>query len=225
MELKIDCSKRADGAKPKQLRRDGLLPAVLYGHNGAESVSLTVQTREAEALLRAASVNKSVVKVNVPDLPWSGNVILREVQTHPWKNKLHHLSFFSIADQTEIEVTMPFSFVGEAVGVTDENGILDTVVTEMAAKCPPDNIPPSIEVDVSGMAIGDAINLQDLKLPAGVVLLGEPEQVIVSVLPPPVIKTEEPTSELDSLLPPEESEEAGAEPAAEAGSEPAEDAG
>ena len=143
MELTIECAQRAPEDKPKRLRREGSLPAVLYGHDGANSVSLKLSNYDAEALLRKATVNKSVITVNVKDIPWKGKVILREVQKHPWKNKLHHLSFFSIASQSEIEVTMPIHFVGDAVGVVNQGGTLDTEMTEIQLKCPPDGIQSS----------------------------------------------------------------------------------
>ena len=184
MELTIDCAQRAVDEKPKKLRREGSLPAVLYGHDGNASVALKLSNYDAEALLRKAAVNKSVITVNVPDMPWSGKVILREVQKHPWKNKIHHLSFFSIASQSEIEVSMPINFVGDAIGVTDEGGTLDMVMTEIQLKCPPDGIPQSLDVDVSEMKIGDALHVGEIKLPAGTSVAAEPELLVVSVLAP-----------------------------------------
>ena len=182
MELKIDCAQRASDEKPKRLRREGTLPAVLYGHDGDKSVALKLSNYDAEALLRKATVNKSVITVNVPDLPWSGKVILREVQKHPWKNKLHHLSFFSIASQKEIEVSMPIHFVGEAVGVKNKGGTLDTVMTEVQLKCPPDAIPQSLDVDVSGLDIGDALHIGEIKLPEGTSIAADDKLLVVSVL-------------------------------------------
>jgi len=159
MDLTINCAQRASDEKTKKLRREGTLPAVLYGHDGTASVSLKVSNYDAEALLRKATINKSVITINVPDMPWSGKVILREVQKHPWKNKLHHLSFFSIASQEFIEVSMPINFVGEAIGVTDKGGTLDMVLTEVQLKCPPNAIPQSLDVDISGLDIGDALHV------------------------------------------------------------------
>ncbi len=184
MELTIDCTQRAADEKPKRLRREGTLPAVLYGHDGANSVALKLSNYQAEALLRQATVNKSVITVNVTDLPWSGKVILREVQTHPWKNKLHHLSFFSIASQSEIEVSMPINFVGDAIGVTDQGGTLDMVLTEIQLKCPPDAIPQSLDVDVSEMNIGDALHVGEIALPKGSSVAADPALLVVSVLAP-----------------------------------------
>ncbi|MEM8505670.1 MAG: 50S ribosomal protein L25/general stress protein Ctc [Cyanobacteria bacterium P01_D01_bin.1] len=184
MDLSIECTQRAPEDKPKRLRREGTLPAVLYGHDGSNSLPLKLSNYDAEALLRKASVNKSVITVNVPDVPWSGKVILREVQKHPWKNKLHHLSFFSIASQSEIEVSMPINFVGDAVGVTDEGGTLDMVMTEVQLKCPPDAIPQTLDVDVSEMKIGDALHVGEIKLPKGTSIALEPNLLVVSVLAP-----------------------------------------
>lgn len=95
MELTIDCQKRSEGSKPNALRRQGLTPAVLYGHNGSESVELIVNTRSAETLLKKVAPGKTVVQVNVPDLSWTGKAVVQEVQKHPWRGSLYHLSFFA----------------------------------------------------------------------------------------------------------------------------------
>ncbi len=98
MELTLDCNKRADNEKPKALRRGGVVPAVLYGHDGTNSVSLKANTREVEALLRQAKGKKVELSLNVADMPWHGTVILQEVQTHPWKNEVYHVSFLAQQD-------------------------------------------------------------------------------------------------------------------------------
>lgn len=184
MDLTIECTQRAADEKPKKLRREGTLPAVLYGHNGQESVALKLSNYDAEALLRKATVNKSVITVNVSDMPWTGKVILREVQKHPWKNKIHHLSFFSISSQKEIEVSMPINFVGEAIGVANKGGTLDMVMTEVQLKCPPDAIPQSLDVDISGLDIGDALHIGEITLPAGTSIAADDKLLVVSVLAP-----------------------------------------
>ncbi len=181
MELTLDCQKRPETAKPNALRRSGRIPAVLYGHRGTESVALTVDAKAAELLLRRASVNNTLVQLNIPDLPWSGQTLLREVQTHPWKSKLYHLSFFAVAANVKITVRVPLHFVGHAPGIV-QGGALDTVLTELELNCLPGNIPEAIEVDVSSLGIGDAIHVNELKLPEGVEVLGEPDRVVVSVL-------------------------------------------
>lgn len=182
MELAVECQKRAEGSKPNALRRSGLIPAVLYGHKGAESVSLTVKAKTVETLLKKHVVNNSLIDLSIPDISWSGKSLLREVQVHPWKGYPYHLSFFAVGSQESLEVEVSLNFVGEAVGVKIEGGILDTVLTQLAVKCKPDSIPEAIEVDISNLNVGDALHIHELALPDGVVAIGEPNQVVVSVL-------------------------------------------
>jgi large subunit ribosomal protein L25 len=94
MSFTLECQKRPDNSKPNALRREGLIPATLYGHKGAESVSLVVSEKDANALLRKAYVNKTEIDLDISDLSWKGKAIIREVQAHPWKKNLYHLSFF-----------------------------------------------------------------------------------------------------------------------------------
>lgn len=182
MQLTIECQKRAPGSKPNALRREGKVPAVLYGHNGNESVELTIEAKAAEFLVRDASVNNTLIDVSVPELPWTGKALLREIQAHPWKRtNLYHLSFFSVAAHGVLEVSVPLHFVGEAIGVKQESGVLDTELTELAVKCLPDRIPEGITVDVSDLKVGDALHVHELKLPEGVAAVGEASRVVVMV--------------------------------------------
>lgn len=195
MDVTIECQKRPEGSKPRALRRDGLIPAVLYGHNGVESVDLTVKAKSAETLLKDASVNNTLIQVNVPDISWSGKAILREVQAHPWKRKiLYHLSFFSVASQDSLDLVVPIHYVGEPVGVK-EGGILQPILTELAIQCAPDNIPEVIEVDVTNLNVGDSLQLENVTLPSGVTSQIELERTIVTIVTPQAA-TEEPTEAL-----------------------------
>jgi large subunit ribosomal protein L25 len=184
MEVTVECQKRPEGSKPKALRRSGLIPASLYGHNGAESVALTLNAKDAETLLKKATLNNTLVQVKIPDISWSGKALLREVQTHPWKRtELYHLSFFSVAAQESLNVAVRLHFVGDAVGVK-EGGVLDPVFTELQVQCAPENIPESIDVDVSNLQIGDSLNADQLVLPPGITILIEPGETIVTVVAP-----------------------------------------
>jgi large subunit ribosomal protein L25 len=184
MEVTVECQKRPEGSKPKALRRSGLIPTVLYGHKGTESIALTIGAKDAETLLKKATVNNTLVQVKIPDLPWSGKALIREVQTHPWKrSSIYHLSFFSVAAQESLEVAVPLHFIGEAAGVK-EGGVLDPVFTELQVQCAPENIPESIEIDVSNLQAGDSLRVQDLVLPEGVTALSEPENTVVAIAAP-----------------------------------------
>jgi large subunit ribosomal protein L25 len=182
MELTIECQKRPDGSKPNALRRSGRIPAVLYGHNGTESVSITVDAKAAGFLVRDASLNNTLIQVNIPELPWNGKALLREIQSHPWRNDIYHLSFFSVATHGSIDVTVPLNYVGESKGVKLGGGTLDVEKTELSVRCAPDSIPETIEINISGLGVGDSLHIHELELPKGVTVLEEPNQVIVTVL-------------------------------------------
>lgn len=96
MELTIDCQQRVPGTKPNALRRSGQIPANLYGHDGTNSVLLTVDSKSLEILAKKAKVDSTVITVNVPELSWTGKAVIKELQTHPWKNFPYHVSFCAV---------------------------------------------------------------------------------------------------------------------------------
>lgn len=183
MDVTVECQKRQEGINPRALRRSGLIPAVLYGHNGTESVSLTIPAKTAETLLKKAKVNNTLVDVKIPDISWNGKALVREIQKHPWKNILYHLSFFSVASQDSLEVGVPLHFLGEAAGVK-EGGVLEVMITELQVQCAPGNIPETIEVDVTNMQAGDSLRVEELVLPTGVVAMIEPGEMVATIAAP-----------------------------------------
>ncbi|MBC1240292.1 50S ribosomal protein L25/general stress protein Ctc [Nostoc sp. 2RC] len=198
MAITVECKKRPEGSKPKALRRSGEIPANLYGHKGTESISLTIDAKTVERLLKRASVNNTLIDLKVTDVPWQGQALIRELQVHPAKGTPYHLSFFAVAGHGDTTVEVPLRFVGDAIGVKQEGGVLDTVVTELQVSCAPENIPEVIEIDVANLKIGDTLHISDISFPQGVTPLAESERVIVSVLPPQINAAAEEESEAAS---------------------------
>lgn len=198
MEMMVECQKRPEGSKTKALRRSGEIPANLYGHKGTESISLVVNAKTVERLLKKASVNNTLIDLKIGDIPWEGQTLLREVQAHPATGKPYHLSFFAVAGHGQMTVEVPFNFIGDAVGVEQEGGILDTVITQMQLNCLPENIPSAIDIDVSELKVGDSLHVNQIVLPKGVTLTAESEELVVSVLPPQVTATTEEEAESES---------------------------
>jgi large subunit ribosomal protein L25 len=183
MTITIECKTRTEGSKPKALRREGLIPAALYGHNGAESISLTVKAKEAQLLLKKAAVNNTLVDISIPDISWNGKALIREAQLHPWKSTLYHLSFFSVDAGQTIELVVQISLTGTPAG-KKEGGILEQMVNDLNISCLPGNIPDSIDIDVSSYEIGSNLHIRDLVLPEGVSVLDDPDRVIFAVVSP-----------------------------------------
>ena len=164
MNISVECKSRPEGSKPRALRREGLIPVALYGHDGANSVSLTIPAKEAQLLLRDAAVNNTLVDLNVPDISWKGKALIREVQAHPWKRTLHHLSFFTVSAKQQVEIVVPVILVGDAAGAK-EGGIVEQIMTELNISCAADSIPESIEIDVSNFEIGSILHVGEIALP------------------------------------------------------------
>ncbi|NJO28300.1 MAG: 50S ribosomal protein L25 [Nostocaceae cyanobacterium CSU_2_110] len=96
MEMMVECQKRPEGSKTKALRRSGEIPANLYGHKGTESISLVINAKTVERLLKKASVNNTLIDLKINDIPWQGQTLLREVQAHPATGQPFHLSFLQL---------------------------------------------------------------------------------------------------------------------------------
>jgi len=183
MEVTLECKTRPEGSKPRALRREGFLPANLYGHNGEEAISLVLGHKEALSLLKKASINNTLVDMTIPELSWNGKVLIREVQSHPWKRTLHHISFFCPSGDNQVEVVVPLKIVGTSVGIK-QGGIMEQMVTEVKVRCFPDNIPQFLEMDISHVDIGKTFQVADLVLPEGIKVEDDPNKNIIGIVAP-----------------------------------------
>lgn len=195
---KFECQTRPEGSKPRALRREGFIPAALYGHQGANSISLVAKAKDVEMLLKDASVNNTLVDVAIPDISWKGRALIREVQKHPWRPDIYHVSFFAVAGQDSVEVVVPINLEGQAQGVT-EGGVLEQIITELTIQCPPNQIPEVINIDVTQMPIGTTLHISELNLPEGVTASDDPERTVLTIVEGQAgePETEETTAEVE----------------------------
>ena len=196
MNISVECKSRTEGSKPRALRREGLIPAALYGHDGANSVSLTIPAKEAQMLLRQAAINNTLIDLAVPDISWKGKALIREVQAHPWKRTLNHLTFFTVSAKQKVEIVVPVVITGKAAG-TKEGGIVEQIMTELKIACAADSIPESIEIDVTNFEVGSILHVGEIDLPEGSEVLDDPERTAISVVVPAKPVAEEETVETE----------------------------
>jgi len=163
--------------KMKKLRREGKAPAIVYGMKD-EPVSLALDIRETELLLGRIHGEKVLVDLNYGGK--SDRVFVRNIQRDPAKNHLLHVDFFRVDMKKEFDTKVPVISVGTPKGVK-EGGLLDHSMYEIAVRCLPKDVPPHIEVDVSGLNIGDAIHLADLPEIPGVQFTDSEDAVLFSV--------------------------------------------
>ena len=207
------------GKKVASLRRDGRLPAVVFGH-GIDSTSVSVDTHDFEQLRRHTGPNALV------DLSVGGKkaqpVLIHGVQVHPVTRRPLHIDLFLVRMTEELTVDVPLVPTGTSVAVVDEGGTLLHNIESVKVKALPDHLPQSIEYSIESLVDFDAtIHVRDLDIPGDVTLLTDPDEVIAKVQAPRVEIEEVPVAAEG-----EEGEvaegEAGEAAAAEGGGESAE---
>jgi len=120
------------------------------------------------------------------------NVVIREVQRHPLSGELVHVDFYQVRMEEKIKVEVPVSFVGEAPALKAKGSMIIHELSRMEIECLPDRIPSTVPVDLSTLVHEDqSIQVRDISLGEGIVILEDPDQVIVRVAPLPTEKVEE----------------------------------
>jgi large subunit ribosomal protein L25 len=165
----------------RKLRRTGRIPAVIYGA-GRPSRAITLDPKQMRGVLESLAGRNTVLDVSVDGE--TSSAIISDWQYEPLKGTLLHIDLKRIALDKMLEVTIPVHSVGESKGVKVQGGLLEFVHRDVDVECLPGDIPEHIEVDVTELALNASIRARDLKLPGGVKLLTDPDQVLIHVILP-----------------------------------------
>lgn len=190
----------------RQLRAAGRVPAVVYG-GGREPVAIDLGKRQIEELLKTAGGENAVFLLKLAGTDKSRHTMLREIQQDAITGDLIHVDFQRVNLDEKVRVAVQIELHGEATGVKNEGGLLDFVTREVEVECLPDKIPSRLEVDVSGLHVGQHVEAGQLALPEGVELLVEAERVIASLVARRGPSLEEAAAEAEQLI-----EQVAAEP-------------
>lgn len=177
------------------LRKEGKLPAVLYGHN-TKPVSLEVSANAFARLYRNVRTSKII------DLTIDGGertkVLIHAIQNHPLSGVVVHADFYKVNMDEKIHTEIPLHFIGESTAVKELGGILLKSFDHVEIVCFPGDLVSEIVVDIGVLAtFDDAITIADLSVPKGIAIQQSEEQVVVAVAPP---RTEEEIAALDEKL-------------------------
>jgi len=192
-------------AAARRARRDGKVPAILYGR-GETTVTVEVDARKFERMLQHGLAEHGMLELNLKEgrNKRRRTVLIREVQHHPVTGEILHADFYHVEMEQEIEVSVPIVLVGQPEGVK-KGGILEHVLREVEIQCVAKRMPENISLDVTGVDLGHSLHVRDLVLDEDIRVLTEPERTVVSVLPPKLREEAAPAAE-------EVEEEEGAEP-------------
>lgn len=197
LEVKMKAQLREERGKQaaKRLRNSGLIPAVVYGHK-EETIPISVDAHEFARMLREEKGDNVII-----DLRWdktSKKAIIKEVQRNPVTSEVIHIDFQHLIAKEKIEIDVPIQLTGTAVGVKEENGVLEHVLRKVSVRCFPKDIPSHVELDVSGLKIGESIHVSDLTI-KGVEIMARPEEPVVMVITPRGYEAEEEKAEAEVL--------------------------
>lgn len=183
MSLTIKCEKRDVFGKnaSRRLRREGKVPAVMYGRDES-STHLAIQKKDIFGILRSESGENTIFKTSF-DSEYKDTMI-KEFQTDPVTDEILHIDLILITMDKAVRVSVPIIVAGEAVGVKTEGGFVELITREVEVECLPGDIPEYIEVDISDLHLHQSIRIEEMTFPKGVESMSDPQTLVVLIEAP-----------------------------------------
>jgi large subunit ribosomal protein L25 len=208
LELKLKAQKREEVGKgaARKARARGEVPAVMYGL-GESPVSLMIKKEDLYDAIGGEAGLNVLLDLQVIDGKQKDShlVMIKELQKHPFKEKLLHVDFLKVARDARISMKVPISLTGEEASVGLKlGGTLQHNLWELEVECLPTEVPDHIFIDISGAEIGDHLTVADVQMPSGVTLLTEPGDVVLTILAPRLVVEAEEEAEEEAALAKEE---------------------
>ena len=198
------------GRKVRFLRRQGITPAHLFGHN-VESVALQCDTAQLKRVL-AQTGQTRLISLKLDKAKKPRNVVVHEVQREPCTRELLHVDFYQVSMAEKIRVEVPIVPVGEAPALKLKENFLIQELNSLSVECLPDEIPNSVELDMGSLTeVKQAIHVKDITLDEGITVLNNPEQLVVKIsarhVVEEVVEEEKVEAPEEALLPEKEPKE------------------
>jgi len=179
LDIEVERRVTLGSSAMKQLRKRGIIPAVVYGHGG-EASPLEFGSLYYHRVMSGRPATQ-LFKFKSKDTDLNGQLaLLKDIQIEPLKDVILHIDFVSVRADEKVTISVPLKLVGEAAVVKQGDAILSHATHEIEVECLPTEIPAFIEIDISGLTLGHSIHASDIVLPANVELVSDPELSIVS---------------------------------------------
>jgi large subunit ribosomal protein L25 len=198
VKLQVHDRERTGSRESRRLRREGLIPGVLYGRGKAPH-AICVPERELRRALTGPAGTHAILDVTLDGQKSAHASILKEAQQDPVRGRLLHIDLQEVRLDQPIQAQVVVELVGESQGVT-EGGVLSQVVREINVEALPLEVPDHLELDVTGMAIGDTLRLADLPPREGVAYLDDPEETVLATVTMPTRIVEPEPEEVEEEL-------------------------
>lgn len=180
MNLKASQREAVGNGSSRVLRRDGKIPAILYGPN-TEPIKLSIDKLELEPIFKSGAVAQKLLKLQIEGADDTRNVMIKEMQRHPVSHNLLHLDLYEVSMDHKIKVMVPVVTTGKCVGV-EMGGMLQLIRRELEVFCLPDRIPEKITIDITDLDIGDSFHVEDLELEGEVEIPADVNFTILTIL-------------------------------------------
>ena len=177
--LSAETGRTTGSPSSRRLRAADRIPGILYGH-GMTPVVLSVARRDLRVALSGPAGQNTILTLSVDGSSY--NAVVKEMQRHPVRRNVSHIDFVQINLTEEIVMSVPVHLTGVAKQVVAAGGLVDAAVDSIEVRTTPANIPNEIVIDITDLTPESVIHLADLKLPAGVVAIGDPDMLIATVL-------------------------------------------
>lgn len=183
MSLIIKGEKRSRFGKnaSRKLRREGKVPAILYG-KGEPGIPLVLDKKDIFEILRSETGENTLFKTSFDSGSW--DTMIKDVQVDPVSDEILHVDLIQIAMDKAVRVSVPVLITGEAVGVKTEGGFVDVITREVEVECLPQIIPEHIEVDISALHLHQSIKIEEITPPPDVEIMDDPQSVVVLIEAP-----------------------------------------
>lgn len=183
VSLEVKLREKTGKEIAKKLRKEGLIPGVVYG---AEDKTLSIQVPEKNftQILHSGFGENVLITLNIANgKTQSKKVLIKEIQHDPVRGNIVHIDFHHIQLTKKVTVKVPVQLTGLADGVKNQGGILQHILREIEVECLPTDIPAKVEIDVSPLRIGDSVHVRDIKLEKATIL-SDLDGTLASVVPP-----------------------------------------
>lgn len=187
-ELAVE-PRQITGKKVVQLRRQGIVPANVFGHN-IDSVPVQLPAIDLLQAIKSSTRNE-VIDVTIGGERTARPMVISKIQRHSLSNTILHADFYQVSLREKMRVEVPIIITGTSEGVTTYGGVLIQSLESLHVEALPLDIPPHLEVDISALAeLDSAIHVRDIRLADTVAVLNDPDVVIVKVDAPRVVEEE-----------------------------------
>jgi large subunit ribosomal protein L25 len=182
--LNAHTRKRSGSGAINSLRREGLIPAVVYGKT-TPSFNIRLNRKEVENVLHHSASEQILVNLTVEDMNETKLALIQDVQHNPLTGKITHLDFHAIREDEHIHAKVPLELVGECPGVK-AGGLLEHLIHTLEIKCLPKDLPETLTADVTHLELNGALHIRELKLPDGVKASANGDVIVALVSEPKV---------------------------------------